>query len=134
MARALANDSWLPASRRGAGAEQLLILISELSMLRSRIIGIEEMESNLNEVNQQNIHDLVRSLVDSDGMTPTQVIATAHSRYYAKMVDNPDRRLVTRNAATGATSVKAWNKRALESLFKPDDQVACFQIFLPNLL
>lgn len=109
------DSLWLPISMRGAGAEQLLVILSEVVLRDSKIIGIEELESNLDEVNQGNLMDLLRNNIGQNGNTG-QIIASAHSCFYGYDLDPKEKKWVVQQN-NGNTIVKAWSKAAKRSLF-----------------
>ncbi|GAG00383.1 unnamed protein product, partial [marine sediment metagenome] len=47
------SDLWLPVTRRGTGAEQLLVMISEVIVRGVALVGIEELESNLDDAKKE---------------------------------------------------------------------------------
>ncbi|GEM_PF-6135841 len=113
------SETWLPVGMRGTGAEQLLLLISEVLMRGSKIIGLEELESNLDEESQMKLFELLEDLVELSGGPVGQIIATAHSRFYGAELLDYEKRWVTIDTS-GRTGIKAWSKQAKDSLFQPD--------------
>ena len=111
---------WLPVSRRGAGAEQLLVIIAEVLMRGARVVGIEELESNLDEFNQKRLYDLLETLVGNGFGHVGQIVATAHSYFYSHELDNHEK-LFVEKGANGRTKVKPWSTAAHDALFKPGD-------------
>lgn len=111
------DSLWLPVSRRGAGAEQLLVIISEVIIRGSRILGIEELESNLDEKNQMKLYDLLEKLVTDTESNVGQIIATAHSSFYG-YEPLPHQKLFVKMGPDGRTSVNPWSSEASSALFK----------------
>ncbi len=111
------DNLWLPVSLRGAGAEQLLVIISEVILRETAIIGIEKLESNLDEDTQGQLIDLLRTIVGEDKNLIGQIIATAHSCYYVYDLPDHEKKHVVRKK-TGNTDVEPWTATAFNSLFK----------------
>ncbi len=111
------NNLWLPISLRGAGAEQLLVIISEVILRKATIIGIEELESNLDETTQGQLIELLRSIIEADEYPTGQIIVTAHSCFYGYHLPPHEKKYVIRKQA-GNTDVEPWTSTAFHSLFK----------------
>ncbi len=111
------NKLWLPIGRRGSGAEQLLVILSEVVLRGAPIVGIEELESNLDEEHQKQLHQLVLGLVSTKGTGVDQVVATAHSVFFGHELDSREKWFVTRNGE-GRTIVEPWSPKASERLFR----------------
>lgn len=109
---------WLPVTRRGAGAEQLLVMISEALIRGAMIVGIEELESNLDDDNKGNLFELLQSLVTTMESGVSQVMATAHSSFYASELQPHQKRFVLLDDE-GRTVVKPWSEDTYAQLFRP---------------
>lgn len=111
---------WLPIARRGAGAEQLLVILSEVLLRGSTIIGIEELESNLDEDNQKKLYGLLEQLVSQPDSGVGQIVATAHSFFYGGELLPHEKRFV-HVAEPGVSVVEPWSNEAHRALFRPHD-------------
>ncbi len=111
------KNLWLPISLRGAGAEQLLVIISEVILRNTATVGIEELESNLDEDTQGQLLDLLREIVEDDNNPIGQIIATAHSCFYGYDLPAHEKKHVVRKQ-DGNTDVEPWTATAFNSLFK----------------
>lgn len=110
------NGLWLPVGLRGSGAEQMLVLMAEALARNSPIIGIEELESNLDDNNKKALFQFLEKATSQGDLGFQQVIATAHTRYYAKNLDDHQKRFVTIDA-NGRSSVKPWSESRYAQLF-----------------
>lgn len=111
------NGLWLPVVQRGAGAEQLLVIISEVVLRGSFIIGIEEMESNLDEDTQKKLYDLLELLVGTPDSGVGQIIATAHSYFYGHELLSTEKWIVKKDGRS--STIEPWSNAAAQSLFQP---------------
>ena len=109
---------WLPVGRRGTGAEQLLVMIAEILVRDAALIGIEELESNLDDENKDALFQSLERLVATTDVGLGQVIATAHSSYYASNLE-PNAKRVVRMDGEGRTIVEPWSAERYAELFRP---------------
>lgn len=112
------HELWLPVTQRGAGAEQLLVLVSEVVISGAMMVGIEELESNLDDENQQKLFDLLQNLVSRPETGIGQVIATAHSSLYAHSLETHQKRLVHVDD-DGRSIVDPWSPDTYAQIFRP---------------
>jgi len=124
------NGLWLPVVQRGAGAEQLLVIISEVVLRGSLIIGIEEMESNLDEDTQKKLYDLLELLVRTPDSGVGQIIATAHSYFYGHELLSTEKWLVKKDGSS--STIEPWSNAAFQSLFQPSSYHTERQIHQDN--
>jgi energy-coupling factor transporter ATP-binding protein EcfA2 len=73
------NRSKLPIGRKGSGIQQILMILSFVSMSQARFLGIEEPEINLSPKSQMAIFDNLFKLVQAADAPLQQVIMTTHS-------------------------------------------------------
>jgi AAA15 family ATPase/GTPase len=77
----------LPINRMGSGLQQILFLISNLVLLRGKMVGIEELEINLSPMAQKQIFEKLKSYLKKENRLISQVIITSHSDYFGGRAD-----------------------------------------------
>jgi AAA15 family ATPase/GTPase len=105
----------LPINRMGSGLQQILFLVSNLVLLKGKMVGIEELEINLSPTAQMQIFEKIKSYLKKDNKLISQVIITSHSDYFG---GRGDVRCYETSHDGEKTIVSNWTNAMRRAFFK----------------
>jgi len=104
----------LPISRLGSGHQQFLYIIANLVLNKRKMLGIEELETNLSPDAQKMIFEKLKEHIYKGSDLVSQIIITSHSDYFK---DRGDVRCYGVEHNGAHTIVKAWTKAQRKKYF-----------------
>ncbi|MGO9008798.1 MAG: AAA family ATPase [Bryobacteraceae bacterium] len=106
----------LPIGRLGSGYQQVLYIIANLVLSKSKMMGIEELEINLSPALQRTIFEKLKKHIFEGGDLASQIIITSHSEYFSPHRTDVRCYGVEHNGAH--TTVTPWTQSKRTDFFK----------------